>query len=139
MLTSWPTHWRTWWRRLVSGHLALGRRGERVAARHLRGRGYRILRRNFRAAGVEADILALAPDAATLVIVEVKTRSGDCIAAEDRIDRSKRFRLARLAAHLQRQPRHAGHAMRFDTIAVVYAPGRVPTVRHIEAAFDSPF
>jgi hypothetical protein len=42
------------WRRSVP----LGRRGEEIAARHLRRCGYRILERNFRAAGAEIDLVA---------------------------------------------------------------------------------
>ena len=39
------------WRRGIP----LGQRGEGIAGRHLRRRGYRILERNFRAAGAEID------------------------------------------------------------------------------------
>ena len=36
----------------------IGNLGERVAARHLRRKGYRILERNYTAAGAEIDIIA---------------------------------------------------------------------------------
>lgn len=52
----------------------LGRRGEQVAAAFLRDSGMRILERNWRCRGGEIDIIAC--DGATLVVVEVKTRSG---------------------------------------------------------------
>lgn len=52
----------------------LGQFGERVAAHHLEAQGYRILRRNWRCARGEIDLVAQAGE--TLVFVEVKTRRG---------------------------------------------------------------
>src|ERR1700704_4949873 len=49
----------------------LGERGENVAARELRNKGYRILTRNFKCVMGEIDIVAR--DGKTLVFVEVKT------------------------------------------------------------------
>ena len=51
---------------------ALGRLGEKIAARYLRGRGIRVIDRNVRLQRGEIDLVAL--DGDTLVIVEVKTR-----------------------------------------------------------------
>ena len=51
---------------------ALGDRGENVAARYLRNRGFKIIVRNFRCELGEIDIIAR--DGKTLVFVEVKTR-----------------------------------------------------------------
>ncbi|GAA1727673.1 YraN family protein [Isoptericola hypogeus] len=53
---------------------AVGRYGERVAARHLEQQGIEVLDRNWRGAGGELDILAR--DGDVLVAVEVKTRRG---------------------------------------------------------------
>lgn len=53
----------------------LGAHGEQLAASYLEGAGYRILDRNWRCRHGELDIVAVGPDS-TLVIVEVKTRSG---------------------------------------------------------------
>src|SRR5690625_7674280 len=50
-----------------------GARGEQIAARYLRSRGMTVLTRNWRSAAGEIDILAT--DGATLVVVEVKTRT----------------------------------------------------------------
>ena len=57
--------------------MPLGRRGEGIAARYLRRCGYRILERNFRAAGAEIDLVAA--DRETLVFVEVKARSSGAL------------------------------------------------------------
>src|SRR4051794_33643896 len=54
----------------------LGREGERLAARHLRRNGYRVLYRNFRAPhGGEVDIVCRDKSCDTLVFAEVKTRT----------------------------------------------------------------
>ena len=59
-----------------TAHLALGLAGEDRAARHLAGKGWKILARNWRPPGadrgLELDIVALHGD--SLVFVEVKTR-----------------------------------------------------------------
>src|SRR4051812_22975942 len=52
----------------------LGDAGERAAARHLTRAGYRVIGRNLRVPMGGADILALAPDGETVVVVEVKAR-----------------------------------------------------------------
>jgi putative endonuclease len=114
-------------------------RGETIAARWLDARGYRILERNRRIGRDEADLIALDPDSGTIVIVEVKTRTGPDRTPEARVDARKRYRLARLAARLQATPRYADRPMRFDVVAVVLPRRGAPIVRHSEAAFDSPF
>src|SRR3990172_2102444 len=65
----------SWRRRPSSEHLALGRQGERAAARYLRRHRYRILVRNYRCIAGEIDLIA--SQAATIVFVEVKTRQPD--------------------------------------------------------------
>ncbi len=127
------------WRRLIGGRHATGARGERYAARWLRRRGYQILMRNLTLGDDEADLVALDPDGVTVVIVEVKTRRSDEPPPEEQIDGRKRFRLARLAARLQRSGEYEGRPFRFDAVAIVWPdPGR-PDVRHYVGAFDSPF
>ena len=53
----------------------LGARGEELAVRYLKNRGYRILERNYRIKLGEIDIIAR--DRNTLVFVEVKARSSN--------------------------------------------------------------
>ena len=71
--------------------------GEDTAAAHLALQGYRILQRNVRLPGGEIDLVCL--DGATLVFVEVKSRSkagfGSALHA---VDARKRATLRRLAA-----------------------------------------
>jgi putative endonuclease len=117
----------------------LGRRGERVAAKWLAQRGYRVLHRNFTIVDDEADLVTLDPDGRTVVIVEVKTRRADVTAPEHAATRRKQFNLARLASRLQRAPEYRNHPMRFDLIAVVMPIDGEPVIRHVPGAFESPW
>ena len=64
----------------------LGERGENLAARELRDKGYKIIARNFKCVMGEIDIIAR--DGKTLVFVEVKTRaSDDSVTPEEQINK----------------------------------------------------
>jgi putative endonuclease len=93
-------------------------RGERIAARHYRMRGYRILGANVRAAGNELDLIVRR--GRRLVFVEVKERArdgfGGPIAA---VDREKRRRVRRAAeAWLAAHPGSAAPDVRFEVAAI---------------------
>jgi putative endonuclease len=97
--------------------LPLGRRGERAAEKHLRRNGYRIVARNFRAAGAEIDLVAM--DGETLVFVEVKTRRSFAAGApEEAVDERKQQRLRRAAEVFATRYRAEDTEMRFDVVAV---------------------
>jgi putative endonuclease len=98
-------------------------RGDRIAARHYRLRGYRILGANVRAGGNEVDLIARR--GRRLVFVEVKERArqtyGGGIAA---VNREKRRRVRRAAAvWLRAHPESAALEIRFEVAAVT--DGRV--------------
>lgn len=125
----------SWFLRRRSRGASLGRRGERLAARWLARRGFRILFRNLTVGRDEADLVAVDPDGRTLVIVEVKTRRTDAPAPEAGLDDRKGDRLARLAARLTRRREYRGHPVRLDAVAVVWPDGGRPEVRHHRGAF----
>jgi len=84
--------------------------------RRLRSIGYRIVARNFRAAGAEIDIIAL--DGETLVFIEVKTRLGSAAGRpEDSVHGLKQHRIRRAAEVFARRP-GMDRPMRFDVVAV---------------------
>lgn len=120
-----------------------GRLGERVAARYLRKTGYRILKRNWRHAMGEIDLIVLAPDRRTIVIVEVKTRvavDGDVDPRpEVHVNSAKQRKLATLASAFVQRHRLGERPVRFDVVGVDLPPDRhdQPIVRHHEAAFES--
>jgi putative endonuclease len=108
-----------------------GRGGERMAERHLLRLGYRIVARNFRAAGAEIDLVAV--DNATVVFVEVKRRSG-AGAPEESVDQRKQEQIRRAAETFAQRYRAGEHPMRFDVIAIT-DEGRRHRLVHLKDAF----
>jgi putative endonuclease len=112
------------WFDALRGRLPLGRRGERAAEKYLRRIGYRIVARNFRAAGAEIDIVAM--DGETLVFVEVKTRQSFAAGApEEAVDLRKQTRMRRAAEAFARRYRADDYDMRFDIVAIDASGGRL--------------
>ncbi len=124
-----------WWRRLFGGPESLGDRGERLAARWLRRRGYRILHRNLSIGRDEADLVVVDPEGRSLVIVEVKTRSSATPPPEAGLTRRKQVHLERLAARLKRRREYRGMPVRIDAIAIVWPPDGEPDIRHYMDVF----
>jgi len=90
----------------------LGRQGEQLAVDHLQRAGLRILDRNWRCAEGEVDIVAA--ERRTLVICEVKTRSGVRYGTPlEAITRQKRNRLRRLAIRWV-----VAHGVLFDEVRI---------------------
>lgn len=113
---------------------ALGRRGERVAARFLKRRGYRILHRNWRCPAGEIDLVCAW--GSTVVFVEVKSRSaGGLVEPEAGLDHRKRTRLERLALTYLAARGLEGVDWRFDVVSVVMGRWRRPAVRLLQSAF----
>ncbi len=105
------------WLVALRAQIPLGRRGERAAEKYLRRSGYRIVKRNFRAAGAEIDLVAI--DGDILVFVEVKTRrSRDAGAPEEAVDERKQKQIRRAAEMFATRYRADDVTMRFDIIAV---------------------
>jgi putative endonuclease len=118
----------------------LGREGERAAAKFLRRSGYRILGRNVRTRVGEADLVCEAPDRATVVIVEVKTRgrregqspASATVAPEASITSHKRQKLRDVTRALRRANRWFNRPVRIDVVAVEWNEGEPApaTIRH---------
>jgi len=117
-------------------HLALGARGERLAARHLRGNGYRVLYRNFRSRrGGEIDLVCRDVAANALVFVEVKTRrSEDFGRPAAAVDRKKRARIIRGAMEWLRLLDMPDITFRFDIVEVIMR--ETTEIRVIPNAFN---
>lgn len=128
------------------GPRPLGAMGEDLAARHLRRHRYRILARNLRIGPGEADLVALAPDRRTIVIVEVKTRltGPGHPPPEGSITQRKRTTLLGVARAVARKGGWTDRPLRIDVIAIDWpaepdrptVPARraQPTLRHHENA-----
>lgn len=113
-------------------HLALGEKGEQLAADFLFKKGYTIAERNWRNVHEEIDIIALYNQ--TLVIAEVKTRSTSAFGEpEMAVTLLKQKKLARAAEVYLEKTGHKGE-MRFDVISVILNENET-RITHIEDAF----
>ncbi|MGI8664534.1 MAG: YraN family protein [Jatrophihabitans sp.] len=113
---------------------AVGRYGEKIAARLLADTGHRVIETNWRCRQGEIDIVAA--QGSTLIICEVKTRSSVAFGQPaEAVDRAKRLRLRQLATQWLIDHPGPWDSVRFDVIAVL-RPARGPAqVRHLPGAF----
>ena len=111
----------------------LGARGERLAAKHLRGLGYGVLATNWRCDVGEIDLVCR--DGDVLVIVEVKSRERDDVTPEEQVSPAKERQVARVAAAYVRQHFEVEPLVRFDIVAVVWPANGKPIIRHHVDAF----
>ncbi len=110
----------------------LGRAGEERAARYFADRGYSVISRNWRCSQGEIDLVAVDDD--HVVIVEVKTRSGERFGHPfEAIDARKRARLWRLAVAWIADHRDIvqRRRLRIDAVAVVGADPRIGRLEHL--------
>jgi putative endonuclease len=114
-----------------AAHLALGARGEHLAADLLERAGYRLVAANFklpvgrnlRGAVVQAEIDLVAYDGDTLCFVEVKTRRSDEFAApEANVDLRKQRQITRAARAYRRAFGLSDAPHRYDVVSLVIPP-----------------
>ncbi len=112
----------------------LGRYGERIAAQLLVDSGLRILDTNWRCPRGEIDIVAAA--GSTLVICEVKTRSGPGFGEPaEAVGPAKSSRLRLLATQWLAEHPGSWSEIRFDVVSVLRGPSGPARVRHLRGAF----
>lgn len=109
-----------------------------MASKHLRSRGYRILMHNARTRAGELDLVALAPDRETVVVVEVKAKivraGSDAPPPEASVTARKRRKLILLTDQLRARKGWTDRPVRIDVIAVDFVDEGPPVVRHFENA-----
>ncbi|MFL6088692.1 MAG: YraN family protein [Aeromicrobium sp.] len=109
---------------------ALGRYGERVAANHLRELGMAVLDMNWSCKYGEVDIVAR--DGGTLVICEVKTRTGTSHGTGlEAVTGQKATRLRRLAAYWLEVHQVQPQAVRVEVVSVFVPPRGGPRVERV--------
>jgi putative endonuclease len=114
--------------------MASGRRAEDLAHRYLRGRGFRVVARNYRPRGGAGEIDLVCWEGETLVFVEVKSRASGEFGSPDRaIDQAKRDALVSSARQYTKRADVPWSRVRFDVVNVTFH--RPPDVSHIKAAF----
>jgi putative endonuclease len=117
-------------------HLRLGEYGEKLAARFLRSRGFKILYRNFRGRqGGEIDLVCRERD--TLVFVEVKTRTREDFGRPlEAVTREKQRRISLGGLAWLRLLGDPDILFRFDVVEVIIAEGTDPRLELIRNAFQ---
>lgn len=119
-------------------HLRVGLRGEQIAARELRKRGYRLLASNFATRFGETDLIAYDKKRKTVVFAEVKTRSpGALNPPGSAVDAPKQQRLINNAAAYLRRLELPRERVRFDIVEVVLRGWYDADVNIIENAFGA--
>ena len=119
---------------MSSNRQNLGRRGEDIAATHLKRHGYKIICRNFRTRFGEIDIIA--KDRGTIVFIEVKSRTGIGYGSPaSAVTLKKQQQISRVAL-LYISEHNLGDAVaRFDVVSVLF-DGASSRVELITDAFD---
>jgi len=113
---------------------SLGKRGEKIAERFLKKKGYRIVERNFRCPFGEIDLIAW--DGDTLAFIEVKTRSDKSFGpAEMSVDLRKQRHLSKASLAYMGKKNFNNLAVRFDVVTVIVSPEENETTL-IKNAFD---
>lgn len=111
----------------------IGEFGEDLAVEHLTQLGYTVVDRNWRCDIGEIDIVAL--DGATVVVCEVKTRSGFGYGSGlEAVTKEKADRLWRLARRWIDEAGRSQAHVRVDVIAVHRLPGSEPCIEHVRGA-----
>jgi len=117
-----------------SGNAELGRRGEDLAARYLQRLGLVVLARNWRCREGELDLIVT--DGRTLVVCEVKTRSGRAFGhPAEAVTPQKMARIRRITGRWLSAHHVRWCPVRFDVVAIDWPHGGDATVQHIPGAF----
>ena len=112
----------------------LGKKGEEVANRFLKNRGYRVIARNYVCKMGEMDIIAKEKD--TLVFIEVKTRTSTTFGPPQlAVNPKKQSQMSKVALNFLKEKRLEDVKARFDVVAILIGP-RGEEIELIKDAFD---
>ncbi len=112
----------------------LGIKGEDLATKFLKKKGFRIISRNYKTPLGEIDIIA--EDGETLVFVEVKTRTDNSFGLPfEAVDHRKKEKLRKVALYYLKNVRKKDVASRFDVLSI-RAGDKKSEVEHIIDAFE---
>ncbi|MFL5607796.1 MAG: YraN family protein [Gemmatimonadaceae bacterium] len=113
---------------------AFGERGERIAERWLRLRGWRVVQRRFRSGHRDIDLVI--EQAGVVAFVEVKARQGDRFGDPvEAVNWRKQRELGRSARVWIDRHGRKDEAYRFDVVGVLVSGERV-RIRHVANAFS---
>jgi putative endonuclease len=112
----------------------LGRKGEDLALRFLKKRGYRIIEQNYVCKMGEMDLIAKEKD--TLVFIEVKTRTSmDFGPPQLAVTSWKQRQLSKVALYFLKEKKIEDVKARFDVVAILLTAGG-EEIELIRNAFD---
>ena len=112
----------------------LGIKGEDLATKFLKRKGYRILSRNYKTPLGEIDIIA--EDGETLVFVEVKTRTDNSYGLPfEAVNHKKQEKLRKIALYYLKNRLRKDVPSRFDVLSI-QAGGGKSEIEHIIDAFE---
>lgn len=117
----------------MAEHNHLGKKGEEIAIKFLKKKGYLILEQNWRHRRAEIDIIAKEDD--ILVFIEVKSRSSTLFGRPESFVDDKKQNLITDAASVYME--EIGHEweVRFDIISVFFHNEIYQSVDHFKDAF----
>ncbi len=116
----------------MAEHNETGKKGEEIAVKFLKGKGYNVVETNWRNGKHEIDIIAM--DGKTLVVAEVKTRHSSAFGEpEIAVTREKQRALIR-AANSYMLKKKLENEVRFDIISILIVKDK-ETINHIADAF----
>jgi len=112
----------------------LGKKGEELALRFLKKKGYRIIEKNYICKMGEMDIIAREKD--TLVFIEVKTRTSMFFGPPQlAVNFSKQRQLSKVALNYLKEKNLGDVKARFDVVAILIGQ-KGEEVELIKDAFD---
>lgn len=119
---------------MTRARIELGKRGEDLAYKEIKRRGYKKIIRNYRCSLGEIDIIAR--DGDTLVFLEIKTRrAGNLAYAKEAVDERKKRQISKVALEYLKANGFNDMKARFDVVAVSLE-GKEPEIEIIRNAFD---
>jgi putative endonuclease len=112
----------------------LGKKGEEIALRFLKKRGYRVVEKNYVCKMGEMDIIAREKD--TWVFIEVKTRTSTLFGPPQlAVNSSKQRQLSKVALNYLKEKKLEDTKARFDVVAILLEEKR-EEIELIRDAFD---
>lgn len=114
---------------------AVGTKGEQLAVKFLKKRGYKILQRNYRYRNGEIDVVCY--DRGTIAFVEVKTRYSDKYGPPElSVTDAKKKQIIRGALQYVAEKKIEGINLRFDVVSIFYTPNeKHPSITLFKDAF----
>ena len=112
-----------------------GDKGEKLALKHLKQKGYQLLAKNWRKAGGELDLIM--KDGEFIIFIEVKTRTADINQVNPKLQmtKTKILQVRKIAQHYLLDQAVDYLQPRFDFVGITLKTNEIPVIEHIENAF----